>query len=48
MTKTKTKAAANITAEQLGEIVVRIADAPAPAAPLTLASAVKPRRLSAR
>ena len=28
MTKTKTKAAANITAEQLGEIVVRIADAP--------------------
>lgn len=42
MTKTKTKnTAVNITAERLGEIAARIADAPAPAAPLTLASAVQ-------
>lgn len=41
MTKAKTKTAASINAERLGEIAARIADAPAPAAPLTLASAVQ-------
>lgn len=42
MTKAKTKiTTANITAERLGEIATRIADAPAPAAPITLAGAVQ-------
>lgn len=42
MTKTKTKTAtASITVERLGEIAARIVEAPAPAAPLSLARAVQ-------
>lgn len=42
MTKAKAKtAAANITAERLGEIAARIADAPPPALPLSVANAVQ-------
>jgi hypothetical protein len=41
MTKSKTKAAATITAERLDEIAARIVEAPAPVAPLSVADAVR-------